>query len=233
MTFQLFGTQALAESIVVAVASNFYKPAQMLAKEFSQQTGHKVQLSTGSTGALYAQIRNGAPYDVFLAADQLRPELLVNHGLALAETRTTYAQGLLVLWSPRDGVTSKDLKQLDKIALANPKNAPYGAAAVEVMQKTNFHPQLIEGKSISQAYQFVASGAVVGGFVAMSQVTEHGELLKGSAWMIPDDLYSSINQDAVLLSHGHRKNAARQWLQFLGSESARAMIQKFGYKVPK
>ena len=228
-----------AAEVQVAVASNFYHPMKRLVADFEQLSDHQLKLSAGSTGSLFAQIQNGAPYDVFLAADQRRPRALVENGLAIATTQFTYAQGQLALWSPQaervdqagEVLLSKSLTQL---AIANPKTAPYGMAATEVMQRLGVYgklkSKLVQGKSISQTYQYLMSGVVPMGFVAFSQVSRHGELLSGSVWRVPDSLHRPLNQDMVLLKRGENNRAAKALLNYLKSERAQAIIHSFGYR---
>jgi molybdate transport system substrate-binding protein len=229
-----------ADEVKVAVASNFYKPMQQLAKEFEQSTGNKIILSAGSTGALYAQIKNGAPFEIFLAADQRRPQELSNEKLAIESSRFTYAQGKLALWSKKLGFNTQQdftnaLATMDHIAIANPKNAPYGAAAIDTMQQLGIYekaqPKLVEGNNIGQTYQYVSSETVICGFVALSQVYENGQLSEGSAWLVPSHLHRPLKQDAVLLTLGEKSSAAQNLLSFLQSEPVKQTIRSFGYDI--
>lgn len=235
----LLSAPLAADQVQVAVASNFYQPMKALTQMFEASSGHKVQLSAGSTGSLFAQIKNGAPFEVFLAADQRRPSTLIEAELALASSQFTYAEGQLVLWSSHPqkvDVQGKVLfsSSLQQLALANPKTAPYGVAAIEVLKQlgryNELRSKLVQGKNISQTYQFVSTGAVQQGFVAMSQVYRQGQLIKGSAWVVPNHLYSPLNQDAVLLQQGASNPAARAFLTFLKSEQAQTLIRSFGYR---
>jgi molybdate transport system substrate-binding protein len=229
---------AMAGEVSVAVASNFYKPLLKLAEEFEQDTGHKVAVSAGSTGALYAQIKNGAPFEVFLAADQARPEALEKEGKAVTGSRFTYAQGQLAYWSMQDGLKTEDdfkksLSEVEHVAIANPKNAPYGAAAIDVMKELGVYDlvstKLVEGNNIGQTYQYVSSKTVATGFVALSQIYVDGSLVEGSAWLVPADLHRVLNQDAILLADSNE--VAKAFLDFLKSDSAKETIRSFGYKI--
>lgn len=231
---------ARAEEVQVAVAANFAAPMRAIAAEFERDTGHKAVLSSGSTGKFYAQIKNGAPFQVFLAADDETPARLEQEGAAVAGSRFTYAIGTLVLWSPRPGLVDDQgavLRQggFDHIALANPKLAPYGAAAVEVMQALGVHerlaPKFVQGESIAQAYQFVATENAQLGFVALSQVMEGGKLKGGSAWIVPAKLHAPIRQDAVMLTKGRASPAASALMDYLRGDKAREVIKAHGYNL--
>jgi molybdate transport system substrate-binding protein len=228
-----------AAEVAVAVAANFTAPMQKIAEAFAQDTGHKAVLAFGATGKFYAQIRNGAPFQVLLAADKETPALLEKEGFAVAGTRFTYATGRLVLWSAQPGVvddkgdvlrTSTD----GKVALADPKLAPYGAAAIESMTRLGLlqrlQPRFVQGESIAQAYQFVATGNAPVGFVALSQVMADGRIAKGSAWVVPARLHAPILQDAVLLNPGKDNPAALALTGYLRGEKARAIIRSHGYE---
>ena len=234
----LFCSAALAGQAHVAVASNFAIPMKVLAAQFEQTTGHTLTLSSGATGKFYAQIKNGAPFDVLLAADDETPARLMREGDAVQ--RQTYAIGRLVLWSARpDFIDASDavLRQnrFARLAIANPKLAPYGAAAVEALAKLkltdNVQGKLVIGENIAQAYQFVASGNAELGFVALSQVMQDGKLTSGSAWLVPTSLHSPIRQDAVLLKRGENNAAARALFDFLKTPAAALTITRsYGYE---
>jgi molybdate transport system substrate-binding protein len=203
-------------------------------------TGHTLRLSTGASGAFYTQIRNGAPFDVFLSADNERPEQLEKDGLALPGSRFTYATGKLVLWSAKAGRVDDQgavLKAADlgKVAYANPKTAPYGAAAAQVLDKLGLRgtitPKLVQGESIGQTFNFVKTGNADVGFVAMSQVLEGGRLKEGSMWAIPQANYDPIRQDAVLLKKGADNEAAKALLRLLQSPNIRDLIRSYGYDI--
>jgi molybdate transport system substrate-binding protein len=222
----------------VAVAANFAEPIKAVAAVLAKTTGHTLKVSTGASGAFYTQIRNGAPFDVFLSADNERPELLEKDGLAQPGTRFTYATGKLVLWSARAGrVDPKGavLKaaNLGKVAYANPRTAPYGAAAVQAMQRLGHSaalaPRLVQGESIGQTYAFVKTGNADVGFVALSQVLQGGQLKEGSMWVIPQAHYDPIRQDAVILKRGANNEAARALVQLLQSPNIRDLIRSYGY----
>lgn len=231
---------ARAAEVFVAVAANFTIPMQEIAKAFEQETGHKPVLSFGSTGTFYAQIKNGAPFQVLLAADDETPLRLEREGFGIAGTRFTYAIGRLVLWSAQAGLVDDKGEVLRKgqfrhIAIANPKLAPYGAAAMEVMNRLGvasaLQPKIVQGDNIAQAFQFVATGNAQLGFVALSQVASSGRIVRGSGWIVPAQLHSPIRQDALLLRPGKDNAAAMALLAFLKSEKARALIRSFGYEL--
>lgn len=228
---------ALADEVSVAVAANFTAPMQKIAPDFEKDTGHKLVASYGSTGKFYAQIKNGAPFEVLLAADDETPTRLVKENAAVAGSQFTYAIGKLVLWSPKSAIVDGQgavLKNggFDHLSLANPKLAPYGAAAVEAMKALGVYdslqPKFVTGENIAQAYQFVASGNALLGFVALSQVIKDGKI-EGSAWMVPEKLYSPIRQDAVILDKGKGKPAAEALLKYLKGDKTKAVIKSYGY----
>lgn len=218
----------------MAVAANFAVPMQRIAAAFEAQTGHRAKLSVGATRAFETQVRNGAPFAVLLAADDETPARLEKDGFAVAGSRFTYATGRLVLWSANTRLVDAGgdvLKtaNFERLAIANPRLAPYGRAAVETMQRLGVYerwqPRIVQGESIGQAYQFVATGNAQAGFVALSQVVD----AKGSRWVVPDDLHEPIRQDAVLLAKGKDDEAARALLAFLKGEKARGIIRAYGY----
>lgn len=230
-------TLARAAEVQVAVAANFTEPAREIADRFARRTGHRATLSFGSSGQFLTQIANGAPFEVFLSADVERPQKAEAGGLAVAGSRFTYATGRLVLWS-------RDPKRVDgrgqvlarggfeKLAIADPKTAPYGLAAVETLQRLGVYdrvrPKVVQGASITQAYQFARTGAAELGFVALSQVVaEKG----GSRWLVPANLHTPIDQQAVLLKAAASDPAARAFMTFLKTPEAKAVIRKYGYEV--
>jgi molybdate transport system substrate-binding protein len=234
----LFVVETVAAADVrVAVASNFATAIKEIAPVFEARFDHEVNLVFGSTGKHYAQVRNGAPLDVLLAADKLRPRLLEDEGMAVPGSRFTYARGRLVLWSPRAGYVDQQGRVLEgddfrHLAIASPKLAPYGAAAREVLEVLGVWDRLqrriVRGENIAQALQYVESGNAELGFIATSQLTpEHRQT--GSLWMVPQDLYSPIEQQAVLLRD---TPAAREFLAFLESDEAVGIIQRMGYEAP-
>jgi len=231
---------ARADEVLVAVAANFTAPMKLIAADFEKDSGHKARLAFGATGAFYAQIRNGAPFQVFLAADDETPAKLVQEGLADASSRFTYAIGGLVLWSAKPGFVDgrgEVLKtgQFTRLALANPKTAPYGRAAVETLTKLGLlsalEPRFVQGENIAQTFQFVMTGNAELGFVALSQVIKDGAVAEGSAWLVPAELHQPIRQDAVLLTAARGNAAAQALLQYLKSDQARAVIRAFGYRL--
>lgn len=230
---------AQAAEVSVAVAANFTAPMQKIATQFAKDTGHKAVLSFGSTGRFYAQVRSGAPYEVLLAADDEVPAKLEREGLGVAGSRFTYAIGRLVLWSRQPGLVDAQAQVLktgafDRIALADPKLAPYGVAAIETLARLGLleaiKPKMVLGESIAQAYQFVATGNAALGFVALSQVQADGRLTQGSAWIVPAHLHAPIRQDAVTLSAGKNNPAAAALMKYLQGDSARAIIRAYGYE---
>ncbi len=229
---------AHAAEAQVAVAANFAEPIKAIAAELHKTTGHTLKVSTGASGAFYTQIRNGAPFDVFLSADSERPEMLEKDGLVQPGTRFTYATGKLVLWSVKAGRVDGQgavLKAADlgKVAHANPKTAPYGAAALQVLDRLGLQdtlrPKLVQGESIGQTFNFVKTGNADVGFVAMSQVLAGGRLKEGSMWVVPQTQYDPIRQDAVLLKKGAGNPAAQALLKLLQSPNIKDLIRSYGY----
>jgi molybdate transport system substrate-binding protein len=227
-----------AAEVQVAVAANFTEPAKQIAGEFERRTGNKAVLSFGATGKFYAQITNGAPFEVFLAADDTTPAKLEKENQAVSGTRFTYAVGTLVLWSSKpDLVDAKGeiLKsgKFNKLAIANPKTAPYGAAAIETLSRMKLldtvQPKFVQGENIGQTYSFVGTGNADLGFVALSQVFRDGKLTSGSAWTVPGNLHEPILQDAILLNNGKDNPVARAFMEFLKTPYAHAVIKSFGY----
>ena len=239
MALLVFGAAAQAETLRIAVAANFIAPLQQLAVAFERDNGTKLLLAPGATRGLYAQIRNGAPFDVLLSADRETPQRLVKAGLALPDSEFTYAVGKLALWSARSGYVDAGGRVLGRrdfahLAIANPETAPYGAAALSVITKlglqARLRPRLVEGENITQAYQFVASGNAELGFVALSSLVRNGKLSStGSLWVVPAGLYPPIRQDAVILARAKNKPAARALMAYLQSAPARAIIKSYGY----
>jgi molybdate transport system substrate-binding protein len=239
LLFALSHPLARADVVQVAVAANFTAPAQRIAAAFEQDTGHRAALSFGATGRFYAQIRNGAPFEALLAADDATPARLEQEGAAVRGSRFTYAVGTLVLWSAQPGkvdakgevLRSGDFQHL---AIANPKLAPYGAAAIETLASLQLldtlQPRFVQGENIAQAYQFVSTGNAELGFVALSQVMADGRIDRGSAWVVPPSLHKPLLQDAVLLQAGKGHAAAEAWMTYLAGPTARAVIRSFGYE---
>ncbi|MBO1536773.1 molybdate ABC transporter substrate-binding protein [Pseudomonas sp. OA65] len=230
---------AQAAEVQVAVASNFTASIQAIAADFEKDTGHKLVAAYGATGQFYTQIKNGAPFEVFLAADDTTPARLENEGDTVKGSRFTYAVGTLALWSAKAGYVDNQgqvLKRNDfqHLSIANPKAAPYGLAATQVLDKLGLTAQvkskLVEGQNITQAYQFVSTGNAELGFVALSQVYKDGKVTGGSAWIVPADLHDPIKQDAVILDKGRDNPAAVALMDYLKGPKAAAIIQTYGYQ---
>jgi len=240
LLFPLLFLQPLyAAETTIAVAANFTAPMQKLVARFQEESGHIVKAAYGSTGKFFTQIENGAPFDVLLSADQDTPERLEKEGLGVERTRFTYATGALVLWSKRNAwVDNKGeilrSDQFQHLAIADPKLAPYGLAALQTMKALGLaeklNPKWVQGENISQAYQFVATGNAELGFVALSQVYTDGHLREGSAWIVPAELYHPLHQDAILLTNGKNNMAAKTFLAFLKTDPAKKIMQTFGYQ---
>ncbi len=239
--FAACGTSVLAEPLRIAVASNFLMPARALADRFEKTSGRDVVISTGSTGKLYAQIVNGAPYSVFLAANITEPQRLEADGQAVAGSRFTYATGRLVLWSLApalftggDGAELIRRADFRRFAIANPRTAPYGIAAVQTLRALGLDPgtlgpRLVRGENVSQTYQFIASGNVDAGFVALSQVNNSDRSAEGGYWLVPADLHAPIEQQAVLLVRAAADAHAKAFLHYVQSPEARELIAAYGY----
>lgn len=231
---------ALAEEVRLAVAANFHDASERLAVRFTEKTGHSTRISYGSTGKLYAQIRHGAPFDVFLAADQERPRLMEQDGSGIPGTRFTYAVGKLVLWSPDQqafGNPEAFLRAGDfrHLAIANPATAPYGLAARQTLEHLGLwealEKRLVRGESIAQTFQFVATGNAAAGFVALAQLRDDHN--RGTRWQVPDTHHEPIAQQAILLERGRDNDAARAWLNFLASADGQDIIRQYGYDIPQ
>ena len=228
-----------AEALRVAVASNFVQPAKVLADQFAQQHGIRMDIISGSSGKLLAQIQHGAPFDIFLSADQQKPAALIASGHGLADSRFTYARGQLVLWSLSDAADVKARLMAGNfrhLALANPRLAPYGQAAAETLAALGIsestQDKWVMGENIAQTWHFVQSGNAELGFVAQSQVMVDGEVRQGSVWRVPDSLHKPVLQDAVLLSRAKDNAAAQQFMRFLRSAQAQKVITAYGYGQP-
>ena len=237
---------AQAEPLHVAVAANFLEPCRQLAEDFTRQSGQPVSLSSGSTGAFYAQIRNGAPFHILLAADQERPLLLEAGGFAVRDSRFTYAIGVLVLWSGVAGRLDPASSETNiaallaggavhHIAIANPEIAPYGSAAQQALQALGVwervQPLLVRGQDVMQTFNFGVAGGAELAFVPLSLLTGPAGRTGGSTWQVPSRLHAPIRQDAVLLVKGAQVPGARGFLAYLRSERARRIIQSYGYQV--
>ena len=231
-------TVAVAGEVRLGVAANFTDTTRELVEQFEAETGHRVSASFGSTGKLYAQIRNGAPFDVFMAADALRPALVEEDQAGVPATRFTYARGELALWSPTpnafgDAENYLSEQPFARLAIANPKTAPYGLAAKQVLERLGhweaLQAKLVRGDSIAQAFQFVVSRNAQAGFLALSQVKSWKDD-EGTRWRVPQTSYQPIDQQAILLNRGAGKEAAMAWMDFLKSDTAIAIIQGHGYE---
>ena len=233
---------SFAAATLVAVASNFSTPAREIAAVFAEKTGHRAMISSSSSGKLYAQIAQGAPFDLFLSADKAHAEKLLAAGKAVAGSNFTYAIGQLALYSKEphlvdaNGEILKNTERINKVAIANPKLAPYGLAAIETMKQLgvyeSLNSKLVLGENIAQTFQFVYSGNAEVGFVALSQLKALkpvSERTEGAWWIVPEHLYTPIAQDAVLLRHGENNTAAMAFLEFLTSPAAVEIIHHYGY----
>lgn len=234
----LLAGAAHADTVSVAVAANFTAPMQKIAAEFAKDTGHKAELSFGATGKFYAQISNGAPFGILLAADDTTPAKIASEGKGVADSRFTYAVGKLVLWSKQDGYVDAQgavLKtgKFQHVAIANPKLAPYGLAAEQTLTQLGLleqiKPKFVQGENIGQTYQFAATGNAELGFVALSQVMEDGKIKSGSAWLVPSSMHEPIRQDAIVLNTAKDNAAAKALMDYLRGDKARAIITSYGY----
>jgi molybdate transport system substrate-binding protein len=227
-----------AAEVQVAVAANFSSTMQAIAQAFEQESGHQVRIIAGATGKFYAQIKNGAPFQVLLAADAQTPLLLEQEGLAVAGTRFTYALGRLVLWSRQPNLVDAQAEVLGsarfkRLAIADPRLAPYGAAAMQTLEQLGVLAQvkdrLVQGESVTQVYQFAASANAELGFIASSQLIVDGKRITGSSWLVPESLHSPLRQDAILLKSGQANPAALSLMLFLRSPRARTLMRDYGY----
>lgn len=232
-------TEGWAEEALIAVASNFAGPMTELVKAFEADTSHKIHISYGASGKIYAQITHGAPFDAFFSADQTRPELLEQSLLTVKGSRTTYAIGQLALWSPNrnTSVNAQTLSETPfrKLAMANPKHAPYGVAAQSTLQALKLFntvgTRLVYGENIGQTYRFAATGNADLAFVALSQVMTEGEITHGTAWIVPSQLYPAIKQDAVVLERGKANTAIMAFMTFIKTPTARDILTGYGYEL--
>ena len=236
----LIAAGAQAGEVQVAVAANFTAPMQQIATAFAQDTGNKAVLAFGATGKFYAQISNGAPFEILLAADDETPARLEQERQTVPGSRFTYATGRLVLWSAREHYVDAQGQVLQTgnfahLSIANPKAAPYGAAALETLKKLNLlerlQPKIVQGENISQAQQFVSTGNAELGFVALSQVARDGKFTAGSGWIVPAAMHSPIRQDAVILAKGGANPTAQALMAYLKSDKAKGIIRSFGYEL--
>lgn len=233
-------TMAQADEVQVAVAANFTAPIQAIAADFEKDTGHTLVAAYGATGQFYTQIKNGAPFEVFLSADDTTPQKLESEGDTVKGSRFTYAVGTLALWSAKEGYVDAKGAVLKKneyqhLSIANPKAAPYGLAATQVLAKLGLTEQvkskLVEGQNITQAYQFVSTGNAELGFVALSQIYKDGKVSSGSAWIVPGQMHDPIKQDAVILNKGKDNPAAKALVDYLKGPKAAAVIKSYGYQL--
>ncbi|MEB0040779.1 MULTISPECIES: molybdate ABC transporter substrate-binding protein [unclassified Pseudomonas] len=231
---------AFADDVQVAVAANFTAPIQAIAKDFEKDTGHKLIAAYGATGQFYTQIKNGAPFDVFLSADDTTPAKLEKEGDTVPGSRFTYAVGKLALWSAKDGYVDDKgavlkANQYQHLSIADPKAAPYGLAATQVLAHLGLtdatKDKLVTGQNITQAYQFVSTGNAELGFVALSQIYKDGKVTSGSAWLVPANLHDPIKQDAVILAKGKDNAAAKALVEYLKGPKAAAVIKSYGYEL--
>ncbi len=231
---------AMADEVQVAVAANFTAPIQAIAADFEKDTGHKLVAAYGATGQFYTQIKNGAPFEVFLSADDTTPEKLEKEGNTVKGSRFTYAIGTLALWSAQEGYVDSKGEVLKKneyqhLSIANPKAAPYGLAATQVLEKLKLtdvtKAKIVEGQNITQAYQFVSTGNAELGFVALSQIFKDGKVTSGSAWIVPASMHDPIKQDAVILNKGKDNAAAEALVEYLKGPKAAAVIKSYGYQL--
>ena len=235
----LLAVHVNAAEVKVAVAANFAKTLEEITVQFEKDTGHKVLATPGASGKFYAQIVNGAPFEVLISADDETPGKLAKEAKAIAETQFTYAIGTLALWSLDTNLVDQGggMLKTDKfkfLAIANAKVAPYGQAAVQTMLKlgllTKLESRVVQGENIAQTYQFVTSGNAQLGFVALSQITENGKVKSGSAWIVPQEFHDQIKQDAILLNNGKDSIAGKALLEYLKSDKAKKIIASYGYK---
>ena len=233
---------AQADVIQAAVATNFLNPFKSVVKQFQKKTGHKVIIISGSTGKLYAQIVNGAPFDIFLAGDSLRPQLLIQEGWAVSGSQYSYAFGKITLWSPNTNMILESVestllkKNFSHIAIANPTTAPYGKAALQTLEKLGqwdqLKPLVVQGANIGQTFQFVFSKNAELGFVALSQVLDPKNNQKGKRVYIPSEYYDPIKQDIVILTRGENNSGTMNLWRFLKDDQAKQIIKKYGYGLP-
>lgn len=236
-TLLLFVSTSNAEQTNIAVASNFSTPMKSLIKDFEKNSSHQIKASFASSGKFYAQIKHGAPYDLFLSADQDKPKRLAQEGFVSSQRPFTYALGALALWSSKaklaENLMTLKSGRFNKLAFANPKLAPYGLAAIETLNHLGLteatQPKWIQGENIAQTYQFVSTGNADLGFVALSQISHASP--QGSYWIVDRDLYNPIQQDAVLLKRGEDNAAAVAFWHYLHSDHAQTLIQSYGYSV--
>ncbi len=235
-----FNSQAYADNLNIAVASNFAHTLRTLAEAFESKTGHRPRISSASTGKLYTQINHGAPFDVFLAADEHRPNLLITEGKATEEYSQTYAIGKLVFISnikpEKNCLGVLDSLALKRLAIANPRTAPYGSAAKQTLEKLHrwhsIKAKLVTGENIAQALQFVSTGNASAGFVAQSMLLKNTNISTACEWEVPAELHEPIKQKMLVLSNASNKPAARAFWLYMQSDDAKTIIKNSGYDVP-
>jgi len=237
-----FVSTAVAEEVRVAVAANFLATLNEIITNFQADTSHTILVSSGSSGKLYAQIKNGAPFDVFFSADAERPQLLEEEGLAVKGSRFVYSVGRLTLWSPDSNVIQGEARHIlsdghfDHLAIANPKTAPYGRAAEQTLKKMglweSLKDRIVQGENIGQAFQFVFSRNAQLGFVALSQVLDPKINGSGSRWDVPTSFHDALEQEVVLLMTGQNHAGAKAFLEYVKGDNSRAIIERFGYELP-
>ncbi|MBN8431629.1 molybdate ABC transporter substrate-binding protein [Microbulbifer salipaludis] len=227
-----------SREVTIAVASNFTVPMQAIVARYEARSQQRIQLVFGSSGKIYAQIRNGAPFDAFFSADQEKPARLIDEGLAEPDSRITYAEGRLALWSRHNNLPENiqvllKTSQFDKLALANPKLAPYGTAAQQVLHNLQLDARTrtrwVQGENISQTYQFVASGNADLGFVALSQIMRDGEIVAGSAWVVPQSLHTPVRQDAVILTRAVDNTVLADFWRYMQEAEVATLLASYGY----
>lgn len=235
---------AHAAQVTAAVAANFTKTIEEIGAEFTKDTGHTIRFSFGPTGKLFAQIKNGAPFDLYFAANESTPQMAVKENLAVEDSYFVYAQGVLVLYSPTLAVKNNAMDILKKaefrhLSIANPKTAPYGTQAEVFLNKHDLYktlrPKLVNGESIAHAFQYVATKNAEIGFVAKSQVVDPASPAynNGEYWELPQSDYKPINQAAVITKHGENNQAAKAFMQYMKSPKAIEIIQGYGYNLPQ
>jgi molybdate transport system substrate-binding protein len=233
------GTPVFAGQALVAVAANFIPPFREIAIDFEAATGHTLQVVAGSSGNFYSQIKNGAPFDLFFSADTEKPQLLEEEGLGVKGTRFTYAIGRLVLWSSNPdrvkGEKTLRSNHFKHLAIANPKTAPYGVAAMQTMQKLqlwdSLQPRIVMGENLGQTMGFIESGNAELGFLALSQVMDPKIKGQGSRWDVPNHLHEPLMQDVILLAKGKDNAAAKALMEFMSNLDTKAIIERYGYEV--
>ena len=241
LSLVLVSSTSLAKDVSIAVASNFAAPMKLLSQQFNEKQKYQTRLSFASSGKLYAQIRHGAPFDLYFSADQAIPSKLLREELALPDSQFTYALGALVLLSsnPKIKANQESLKknQFNKLAIANPRLAPYGFAAQQVLhqlgQAKPLQKKIVKGENIAQVFQFVTSGNADFGFIAGSQIAKYKMQSNYTAWPVPSELHDPIRQDAVLLARAENNRAAHAFLNYMKSQPAREIIRQFGYDLPE